>query len=95
MDGHTTSDGNDWKTDIRADALYDDYCDVSEKIGIKRRASSMAFGKELRKLIPEFERVRIQKNKNRYWAYQIPSLEACRRHFDLITRGEHDWPADD
>ena len=95
MDGHTTSDGTQWKPDIRTDTLYEDYCDVSQKIGIKRRVSAMAFGKELKTLIPGLERVRTQKQKNRYWAYQIPSLEACRRHFDLITRSDHDWPADD
>ena len=94
-DGYTTSDGNDWKPDIRTETLYEDYYDVSEKIGIKRRASSMAFGKELKKLIPEFERRRITKQKNRYWAYQITDLQACRRHFDLVTGSVHDWPADD
>ena len=95
MDGHTVADGNDWKTDIRTDILYRDYRDVSEAVGIKRRASSMAFGKELKMLIPEFERVRIQKNKSRYWVYQISDLQACRHHFDQITRSEHGWPTDD
>lgn len=95
MDGYTTSDGTDWKSDIRADTLYEDYCDVSEKVGIKRRVASMAFGKELKMLIPGLQRVRTQKQKNRYWAYQIPDLQACQRHFDHITRSDHDWPADD
>jgi len=95
MDGYTTSDGTDWKSDIRADALYENYCDVSEKVGIKRRVASMAFGKELKTLIPGLERDRIQKQKNRYWAYRIPDLQACRRHFDHITRSDHDWPPDD
>ena len=95
MDGYTTSDGTDWKSDIRADELYENYCDVAQKIGIKRRVASMAFGKELKTLIPGLERDRIQKQKNRYWAYRIPDLRACRRHFDHITRSEHDWPPDD
>jgi len=95
VDGHTVSDGSNWTTDIRTDTLYRDYCDVSETVGIKRRASSMAFGKELKMLIPEFERVRIQKNKSRYWVYQISDLQTCRHHFDQITRSEHDWPTDD
>ena len=95
IDGHTMSEGNNWVTEVHTERLYEDYYECSEKIGIKRRASSMGFGKELRKLIPEFERVRIQKDKQRHWVYRISDLEECRRHFDLITRGEHDWPVDD
>ena len=95
MDGYTTSDGTEWKPDMRTDTLYEDYCEVSKMVGIKRRVASMAFGKELKTLIPGLERVRTQKHKNRYWAYRIPDLQACRRHFDHITRSDHDWPADD
>jgi hypothetical protein len=95
MDGYTTSDGTDWKPDIRTDTLYEDYCEVSTMVGIKRRVASMAFGKELKTLIPGLERFRTQKHKNRYWAYQIPDLQACRRHFDHITGSDHGWPADD
>ena len=95
MDGHTTSDGADWKAEIRTDTLYDDYCDVSEKIGVKRRVSNVSFGKELKVLNPDFERVRITNGKHRYWAYRIPDLESCQRYFDLKTGSEYDWPTDD
>jgi hypothetical protein len=95
MDGHITSDEARWKPDIRTETLYEDYINFSEKIGVKRRANQIAFGKELKTIIPHFERCRITKGKHRYWAYRIPSLDACRRQFDLLTKGEHDWPTDD
>ena len=95
MDGHTKSDGNLWHSDTRTDTLYEDYCDVCEKIGVRRRASSMAFGKELKKLVPGLVKARIQKEKHRYWAYRIPDLKECRRQFDQLTRSTHDWPAED
>ena len=95
LDGHTKSDGNAWLANVRVDSLYEDYCDVTQKIGVKRRVSSMSFGKELKKLIPGLERRRIQKGKHRYWAYLIPDLETCQHHFDDITRSDHDWPSDD
>ena len=95
LDGHTKSDGNAWLANVRVDSLYEDYCDVSQKIGVKRRVSNMAFGKELKNLVPGLERRRIQKEKHRYWAYLIPDLETCQNNFDLITRSQHDWPLDD
>jgi hypothetical protein len=95
MDGHTTSDGANWKTKIRTDTLYEDYFGFSEKIGVKRRVTNVSFGKELKILSPDFERVRITNGKHRYWAYRIPDLESCRRHFDLRTGSEYDWPTDD
>jgi hypothetical protein len=95
MDGHTKSEGSIWKPDIRADTLYEGYVDFSENIGVRRRASNSAFGKELKVLIPDLVKNRITKGKTRHWAYLIPDLQTCRRHFDLLTRSEHDWPADD
>ena len=95
MDGHTTSDATHWKTDIRTDTLYDDYVVFTEKVGVKRRATNVAFGKELKILNPDFERVRITKGKHRYWAYRIPELESCRQNFNLRTGSKFDWPPDD
>ena len=95
MDGCTTSERPTWKTEIRTGTLYEDYVEFSQKIGVKRRVTQSAFGKELKTLIPDFERCRITKGKIRYWVYRIPALEACRRHFDLLTRSERDWPVDD
>ena len=95
MDGHTTSGGADWKIEFRTDTLYDDYFDFSEKIGLKRRVTNVSFGKGLKIHNPDFERVRITNGKHRYWAYRIPDLESCQRHFDLKTGSEYDWPTDD
>jgi hypothetical protein len=95
MDGCTTSENSAWKAVIPTDTLYEDYVDFSQNIGVKRRVAQSAFGKELKTLIPDFERCRITKGKSRNWVYRIPALEACRRHFDLLTRSEHDWPAED
>ena len=95
MDGCTTSEISTWKAVIPTDVFYEDYVDFSQNIGVKRRVTQSAFGKELKTLIPDFERCRITKGKSRNWVYQIPALEACRRHFDLLTRSKHDWPAED
>ena len=95
MDGHTKSDGSIWKTDIRTDTLYEGYVEFSENIGVRWRASNIAFGKELKALIPDLVKNRITKGTTRHWAYLIPDLQTCRRHYDYLTRSEHDWPADD
>ena len=95
MDGHTKSEGSIWKTDIHTDTLYEGYVDFSKNIGVQRRASNIAFGKELKVLIPDLDKHRINEGKTRHWAYLIPDLLTCRRHFDLLTMSEHDWPADD
>jgi len=95
MDGHTKSEGSIWKTDIRTDTLYEGYVEFSENIGVRRRASNIAFGKELKALIPDLVKNRITKGAIRHWAYLIPDLQTCRRHYDYLTRSEHDWPADD
>ena len=95
MDGYTLSTGITWKQEIGTDNLYQDYCDISEKIGIKRRVTPTAFGKQLKKLIPECKREKKQVQKIRSWVYLIPSLQECRRLFDQITQSDHNWPADD
>ena len=95
MDGETIKGSSNWADQVRTEGLYQDYCEACESIGVRRRLSPNAFGKELRKLAPGFEKIRTQEGKTRKWAYQIPDLKGCRRHFDFITRSEHDWPADD
>lgn len=95
LDGCTTSESAAWEADIQTVILYDDYVQFSKKIGLKWRVTQSAFGKELKTLIPDFERCRVTKGKSRIWVYRILALEVCRRHFDLLTRSEHDWPTDD
>ena len=95
MDGETIKDSTKWADQIRTEALYEDYCETCETLGVKRRLSPNAFGKELRKLAPGFEKIRITERGNRKWSYSIPGLDSCRNHFELITRHKHDWPAAD
>ena len=92
MSGTTRSDISKWQNEERSSEIYTDYCEFSENVGIKRRSSETKFGMELRRLVPGLEKVRIQKNKYRYWAYLIPTLDECRRAFDNLTFGENEWP---
>ena len=95
MEGHITSDSSNWKPHIRSDELYQDYLSFVQHIGGKRLLPPSVLGKELKKLTPGLERVRVTTGEFRHWSYQIPDLEHCRRHYELITRHTWEWPEED
>lgn len=51
-----------------------------------------AVGRFLRTVMPDNCPTILQHDRKRFWV--IPSLSACRRHFDHVTRSRTDWPDD-
>jgi len=70
-----------------------------------QRGLEVAFGKRLRKLLPHVAKRSIGALVNvansgqprwehiQCWAYHLPTLDACRKHFDKITGAEREWDA--
>ena len=95
--GAPTRKHDRWPDFVATDAFFDDYVDASEKIGIRRKASSTAFGIKLKKLLPGLRKSRVSipaddgATMQRGYAYTLPPLEACRDQFAEQLKQEIGW----
>lgn len=87
----------DWPDCIRCDKLYGQYvtfCQSKDKR--ERPVSQEMFGKAIRELCPDHNppkkfRGRKAVDGTQSWYYFLPSLDACRRHFEKKTNITIDW----
>lgn len=88
--------GRGWATELSTDDLHDAYIDHATKVGSRRRLSKAELGAELSKLVPTLETKRIRKNLAKQTLfYLMPSLPACRQHFEDVLNQPMDWHPDD
>lgn len=83
-----------WPTEISRDALHDDYCATLEKVRINKRAMATELGMMLRsRLLPAGWPKETLPNGRRM--YELPSLDACRRHWQWLTKMTGKWTVAD
>jgi len=83
---------DDWHDGLIATSTFlADYSVFASGIGAKNRAFEVDFGRQIRKLVPEMEKVRHSVDGARPYFYEFPTLKECRAHFDKITRTETEW----
>lgn len=86
-----------WPAEIPRDALYDDYIDVTERTGWKRRATEVVVGAALKKIMPDLKTVRrvITRHEGadpeRVRCYVLPSLIEARAAFERSVGHPIDW----
>jgi hypothetical protein len=94
-----------WRELVPCSALHDDFLDHAKKVGRPRRATETELGIALRKIVPSLPRCKRtievkfwDKNEERFrakserpYVYVMPSLKACREHFDRVTQTRHPW----
>lgn len=99
-EGYLSSKISGWPPDgeIKKEALFNQYLDESDRIGIKRRQDQTAFGIGLKRLIPavrtNLKRIDTETNTRKGF-YGFPSLQACRDAFEAALGQPVDWPDDD
>ena len=98
-----------WKKEVVVSDLTYDFVRHSGRFNRSQRSSATSVGHFIRKACPEGWPKRVQKNGicivrlldgqeatvERAHAYQFPSLEECRAHWDELFGGPHQWPERD
>lgn len=95
--GRLIDDHDDWTTEVRCDALQDDYFQRMKDVGVMRRASPTALGRFLQRVLPPGFPKAFQKYVNekrvtndgftvevkvRPRFYGMPTLDVCRQFFE-------------
>lgn len=108
MDGRLVDDG--WQIEITKERLQRDYLNYAERQKIMRRASPTALGKFLKRALPghlprAFQKMAEQSEQDQWgqerfrraklWFYELPTLEAARKHWDDRFGGPYAWPTDE
>lgn len=102
--GCITRHANGWERSISRDVLFEDYLNVSDRIGVKRRQEETIFGKELRELVPNLgttrpwqtiDRSAAPPERKRVRCYEISLLAVCRAAWDEAMGQSRDWPPED
>ena len=89
-----------WPETIPRDALYDDYIEVTERTGWKRRSTEVAVGAALIKIMPGLKTVRqvFQRNEDaapeRVRCYVLPPLVEARALYERSIGHPIDWEDD-
>lgn len=96
-----------WCDFVVRDLLTQDYINYTKNFNVTRRGNATRMCISLKDFIPdlkEFQRNSpielpqpdgTTKTIGRPWCYRLPSLEACRKHFDVNYGGPFKWEADE
>lgn len=99
VEGRPTRKAGKWPGLIAKEMLLDDYIEVSERTGIKRKSSATEFGMAMHKLLPGVMTRRgwceISDNVIRKWCFELPDIGAARHAFETAVQQPVDWPVDD
>jgi hypothetical protein len=97
------AEGEEWVEWVPAGHMHWDYYQFSDVVR-QDKAIPTVVGLFLRKALPKHERNRIRRShesynlagdkctKERDYWYRMPSLDACRAHFDEKFGGPYEWP---
>lgn len=106
MDGRIMETDEDWRTEVFCSELQYDYVSQSRLWDKRGHSSTVRLGLFLSQIMPEGGGNRIQvwgehnvrqtdgtfRTVIRPYAYSVPSLDACRKHFDENFGGPYEWP---
>lgn len=88
-EGSIHSGDDSWSSEIECKALYDDYIELAKTLKQRFPLSLQQFGKGINKLCPGVEKVRKNQGGYRVNVYRFPSLEECRKQFEILVRMEN------
>lgn len=106
-EGRLLKEHDTWEREIMKDSLQDNYITFMQRIGIMRKSSPTVLGKFLSKVCPKGSVKSYQRMANvkilgsfgeemmvnrRTYFYELPTLEACRAHWDAKHGGPFNWP---
>lgn len=98
-EGTTRAKASEWEMLVECKALFDDYLDKSDRIGIKRRSAEVEVGIELKKLVPGIGVTRVASanagGPSRPRAYKFPDLSTCRAMFEDAVGQAVEWGDED
>jgi hypothetical protein len=94
---HTGRDDSNRKVaQISREALFSDYLETSDRIGVKRRREQTIFGRELHDLVPGLRTDRqFNPDGKRERVYVLPTLAECRSSWDESMNQTREWPPED
>jgi hypothetical protein len=107
MDGRLTDQHIKWVSVVPTEDVYRSYAAAAGTIGARHHSGVTQLGMSLRKILPagypkksrplmEVPRPNGEGLvRRRVTCWTFPSLGLCRKHFNELTRTEHDWPKDD
>lgn len=84
-----------WPEVVPLGDLYEEFCKHSNRAGTRTRGALTQFGMEMRYLLPRLKITKPQLSvggvKKQVKCYELPSLDECREHFDMIMHTENKW----
>jgi hypothetical protein len=84
-----------WLSSVCCNKMIDDYIQISDRTGIKRRSSEVEVGIKLKRLVPRFtkERTTCRETSRFINHWFFPTLEECRNFFSEKMQQDIDWSA--
>jgi hypothetical protein len=100
MNGETTTGSGLWEPQVPKKEIFDDYINLSDRVGIKRRAIETEVGTKLKKIMPGIGDAKRTPNNGDQYArpvncYLFPPLAECRAAFADAVNQPIDWPDND
>jgi hypothetical protein len=103
LEGRTLRNGDSWETEVRKDALVDDFIHYTQRFNVTRRGSATALGKFLSRVCPglnQTQRMAIweevvgdgysRRVEKRTYFWELPTLEKARERWELLY-GPEKW----
>jgi hypothetical protein len=86
-----------WERVVSRDLLHGDYIETLREVGVSHKSMQTELGMQLGKLVPGNIHASPRRRdpaarggRTRTWSF--PTLAECRRFFDRLSRGSHEWP---
>jgi hypothetical protein len=104
-DGRVMAEHQEWREDVTVAELHEDYLSYCRQFNVARRGTAFAMRQQIASYMPG-DLQKYQGNSpiecpmpdgtrrmvNRPYWYKLPTLDACRKHWDDKFGGPYDWP---
>jgi hypothetical protein len=86
---------DDWSSNVSCAKMIDDYIQIADRAGVKRRSTEVEVGMKLRELVPKLvkERSTCRETSRFINHWFFPSLNECRDFFAEKVQQDVDWSA--
>ena len=88
-DGTLRNGDEGWSGEISCQELYEGYQEFAKALNAKFPLTPQQFGKIINQLCPAVTKVRTNQGGYRVNVYRFPSLEECRKQFEMILGMEN------
>ena len=88
-DGTLRNGDDGWSGEISCQELYEGYQEFAKALNAKFPLTPQQFGKIINQLCPAVTKVRTNQGGYRVNVYRFPSLEECRKQFEMIVGMEN------